>query len=47
MVGLLAVLEPSLVKTNDVEVALKTYEANDTEALHHHKIADEYNNIEW
>lgn len=34
--------EPSLNKTNDVEVAIKTYKAGDTEQAHYHKIATEY-----
>ena len=48
---------PSLLKTNDVEVAVKTYNAGDYEEKHYHKIATEYtvitsgrvkmNNIEY
>lgn len=34
--------EPSLLKTNDVEVAVKTYEKGDYEARHYHKIATEF-----
>ena len=34
--------EPSLYKTNDVEVGLKNYAANDYEKKHFHKIATEY-----
>ena len=34
--------EPSLFKTNDVEVAVKTYKKGDYEAKHYHKIATEY-----
>ena len=33
--------EPSLYKTNDVEVAVKRYQAGDYEAAHYHKIATE------
>lgn len=33
--------EPSLYKTNDVEVAVKRYRAGDHEAAHYHKIATE------
>ncbi len=33
--------EPSLFKTNDVEVAYKTYKAGDKEKKHYHKIATE------
>lgn len=33
--------EPSLLKTNDVEVAVKTYNKGDKEKSHHHKIATE------
>lgn len=33
--------EPSLVKTNDVEVAVKKYKEGDKEAKHYHKIATE------
>ena len=33
--------EPSLYKTNDVEVAVKSYKANDSEQRHYHKIATE------
>lgn len=34
--------EPSLLKTNDVEVAVKKYKAGDTEEEHYHKVATEY-----
>lgn len=34
--------EPSLFKTNDVEVAVKNYKAGDHEDKHYHKIATEY-----
>lgn len=34
--------EPSLFKTNDVEVAFKSYRKGDTEKKHYHKIATEY-----
>ena len=33
--------EPSLIKTNDVEVAVKRYKKGDFEKSHHHKIATE------
>lgn len=33
--------EPSLIKTNDVEVAYKSYKAGDKEQKHYHKIATE------
>lgn len=33
--------EPSLLKTNDVEVAVKSYTKGDTEEKHYHKIATE------
>lgn len=33
--------EPSLIKTNDVEVAVKKYTAGDYEGSHYHKIATE------
>lgn len=33
--------EPSLYKTNDVEVAVKRYEKGDSEETHHHRIATE------
>jgi len=32
---------PSLIKTNDVEVAVKTYKAGESESFHHHRIATE------
>ena len=34
--------EPSLYKTNDVEVGVKKYVAGEYENRHHHKIATEY-----
>ena len=34
--------EPSLYKTNDVEIAVKSYKAGDYEEKHYHKIATEY-----
>lgn len=34
--------EPSLYKTNDVEVAVKQYRAGDFEKAHYHKIATEF-----
>ncbi len=34
--------EPSLHKTNDVEVAVKTYPAGAAEEWHYHKIATEF-----
>ncbi len=37
--------EPSLFKTNDVEVAIKKYKKGDVEPLHHHKISTEYTTI--
>ncbi len=33
--------EPSLFNTNDVEVAVKKYNAGDYEEIHYHKIATE------
>lgn len=33
--------DPSLIKTNDVEVAIKKYKAGDYESSHYHKIATE------
>ena len=33
--------EPSMLKTNDVEVAVKEYKKGDKEAAHYHKIATE------
>ncbi len=33
--------EPSIIKTNDVEVAVKRYKAGQKEASHYHKIATE------
>jgi quercetin dioxygenase-like cupin family protein len=32
---------PTLIKTNDVEVAVKTYNKGDCETAHYHKIATE------
>lgn len=34
--------EPSLLKTNDVEVAVKKYKKGDYEDSHYHKIATEF-----
>lgn len=34
--------EPSLYKTNDCEVAVKSYHKGDKEGKHYHKIATEY-----
>ena len=34
--------EPSLCKTNDVEVAVKSYKKGDKEDRHYHKIATEF-----
>lgn len=34
--------EPSLYKTNDVEVAVKNYQKGDKEAEHYHKLATEF-----
>ena len=34
--------QPTLLKTNDVEVAVKTYAKGDYEEQHYHKIATEY-----
>lgn len=34
--------EPSLFKTNDVEVGVKQYKAGESEGYHHHKIATEF-----
>jgi quercetin dioxygenase-like cupin family protein len=33
--------EPTVIKTNDVEVAVKKYKAGDYESAHYHKIATE------
>jgi len=33
--------EPTLLRTNDVEVAVKIYKKGDYEAKHHHKVATE------
>ncbi len=33
--------EPSLIKTNDVEVAVKRYKSGDYEQAHYHKVATE------
>lgn len=33
--------EPTLYRTNDVEVAVKSYRAGETEGAHYHKIATE------
>jgi quercetin dioxygenase-like cupin family protein len=34
--------EPTLLNTNDFEVAIKRYKAGDYENSHHHKISTEY-----
>lgn len=34
--------DPSLFKTDDVEVAVKRYKEGDSEPLHYHKISTEY-----
>lgn len=34
--------EPSLFKTNDCEIAVKSYKKGDKECRHYHKIATEY-----
>ena len=34
--------EPTLLRTNDCEVAVKTYKKGDYEAKHYHKIATEF-----
>ena len=34
--------EPSLLKTNDCEVAVKSYKKGDKEGKHYHKVATEY-----
>ncbi|MCL2469636.1 MAG: hypothetical protein FWF24_05340 [Alphaproteobacteria bacterium] len=34
--------DPSLFKTNDCEIAVKSYKKGDYEAPHYHKIATEY-----
>jgi quercetin dioxygenase-like cupin family protein len=34
--------EPSLFKTNDVEVAVKSYKAGDYDQEHYHKLGTEY-----
>ena len=33
--------DPSLIKTNDVEIGVKEYKAGDYESFHHHRIATE------
>jgi quercetin dioxygenase-like cupin family protein len=33
--------EPTLINTNDVEVAVKSYKKGDCEGVHHHRIATE------
>ena len=33
--------DPSILHTNDVEVALKAYKQGDSEVSHHHKVATE------
>jgi hypothetical protein len=37
--------EPSLYKTNDVEIGIKYYKSGDREGHHHHKIATEFTAI--
>lgn len=37
--------EPSLYKTNDVEIGIKYYKSGDKEGYHHHKIATEFTAI--
>ena len=37
--------EPSLYKTNDVEIGIKYYKSGDLEGCHHHKIATEFTAI--
>jgi hypothetical protein len=37
--------EPSLCKTNDVEIGIKYYKTGDCEGYHHHKIATEFTAI--
>ncbi len=32
---------PAVVQTNDVEVAVKSYKAGESEAMHYHKVATE------
>lgn len=34
--------DPSLFKTNDVEISIKKYKAGDYDSSHYHKIATEY-----
>ena len=34
--------EPTLLRTNDVEVAVKSYKKGDYEAKHYHKLATEF-----
>ena len=31
--------DPTLIKTNDVEIGVKEYKAGDYESFHHHRIA--------
>lgn len=33
--------DPSIIKTNDVEIAIKTYKKGESEQRHYHKIATE------
>jgi Ni,Fe-hydrogenase III small subunit len=44
MIGgwLIGNFEPSLLKTNEVEVAVKKYKAGDYDSTHYHKIGTEY-----
>jgi hypothetical protein len=37
--------EPSLFKTNEVEIGIKYYKSGDFEGYHHHKIATEFTAI--
>ena len=37
--------DPSIIKTNDVEIAIKKYKAGECESSHHHKIATEITTI--
>lgn len=37
--------EPSLLKTNDVEIAVKTYKKGEKENAHYHKIATEITTV--
>ena len=37
--------DPTLYRTNDVEVAVKTYQSGDYEGTHYHKLATEFTMI--